>query len=333
MVVALSGYYGFRNAGDEAILQAIVGEIKARGHEVLVFSKCPSETEQDFSVHAASRNNPFALWGGLRRAQLLLSGGGGLLQDRTSSRSLSYYLGVIRLAQAQRRQVVVFNQSLGPLTRSGARRVRKVLEGVPVVVRDRASLGLAGELGLQASLGADPALLLTPPPVGRDRSLVVMVPRVGLSAANQALLHSAHALRERGFQVLAVGMQPGFDDESLALFQGFPRELTSDPRRLLYLFAQARIVISLRLHGLILAAAAGTPFAGFPHDSKLGAFLDESGGRKLAWPVHPDQIVLEAQSAQEPDWAAIAALKQRARQSFASLFSEPLRARLPNKPL
>lgn len=333
MVVALSGYYGFRNAGDEAILQATAGELKARGHEVLVFSKRPGETAQDYSVQSVSRSNPLALWGGLRRAQLLLSGGGGLLQDRTSSRSLSYYLGVIRLAQAQRREVVIFNQSLGPLSSVGIRRVRRALDGVPMLLRDRASVELAQNLGLRASLGADPALLLTPPPVGRDRSLVVLVPRGGLNAANQALLHSAHALRERGFQVLAVGMQPGYDDESLALFQGFPHELTSDPRRLLYLFAQARIVISLRLHGLILAAAANTPFAGFPHDPKLGAFLDESGGRKLSWPVHPEQIVIEAQAAPDPDWAAVAALKQRARQSFATLFAEPLRTRTPNNPL
>ena len=32
MVVGVAGYYGFRNAGDEAILEAIARELKARGH-------------------------------------------------------------------------------------------------------------------------------------------------------------------------------------------------------------------------------------------------------------------------------------------------------------
>lgn len=57
---------------------------------------------------------PAALLGALLRSQVVLSGGGGLLQDRTSARNLTYYLGVIRLAKLLRRRVVVFNQSIGP---------------------------------------------------------------------------------------------------------------------------------------------------------------------------------------------------------------------------
>ncbi|MER3483298.1 MAG: polysaccharide pyruvyl transferase CsaB, partial [Meiothermus sp.] len=42
MVVGVSGYYGFQNAGDEAILEAITSEVRARGHQVLAFSADPA---------------------------------------------------------------------------------------------------------------------------------------------------------------------------------------------------------------------------------------------------------------------------------------------------
>ena len=175
MVVGVAGYYGFRNAGDEAILEAIARELKARGHEVVALSGDPKRTREDHGLRAYHRLNPLALL----RADLWLLGGGGLLQDATSALSLTYYLSVLRLARLFRKRVVVFNQSLGPLSPWGERRVRKALQGVPVILRDQDSLEYARRLGIPAALGADPALLLPPPPVPREEDLVLVIPRAG----------------------------------------------------------------------------------------------------------------------------------------------------------
>jgi len=121
MKITVSGYYGFHNTGDEAIALAISRELKSRGHAPLLLSREPDHTRRAYGCASAARMNPAALLGSLLGAQMLWSGGGGLLQDKTSARNLTYYLTLIRAAQLLRRRVVIFNQSIGPLSLEGGR--------------------------------------------------------------------------------------------------------------------------------------------------------------------------------------------------------------------
>ncbi|GLV48271.1 polysaccharide pyruvyl transferase CsaB [Thermus sp. LT1-2-5] len=313
MVVGVAGYYGFRNTGDEAILEAIVRELKARGHSVVALSGDPRRTREEHGIRAYHRLNPLALL----KADLWLLGGGGLLQDATSAVSLLYYLSVLRLARAFRKRVVVFNQSLGPLSPWGEERVRRALRGVPLIVRDQDSYAYAKRLGLDPLLGADPALLLTPPPVKREEDLVLVIPRAGVDPESLKNLYiTANHLVHEGKQVIVLLLQPGYDDEVASVFYLHRIEKTADPRRLLYLTAQAGYVISMRLHGLILAAAAGTPFAGVAYDPKVAAFAKEMGAYYQDLPGDPTTLSKAALYGRGPDWEKVAALKERARQSF-----------------
>ncbi len=314
MVVGVAGYYGFKNAGDEAILEAIVRELKARGHKPLALSGKPALTAREHGIPAFHRLNPLALL----RAELWLLGGGGLLQDFTSRLSLTYYLGILRLARLLGRRVVVFNQSLGPLSPWGERAVRRALRGVPLIVRDQASLAYAEALGLPAHLGADPALLLSPPPVAREEGLVLVIPRGGRAYRQGVwtLSRAAERLVHEGRQVLVLLLQPGRDEEVLEAFRGQRVERTSDPRRVLYLAAQAGYVLSMRLHGLILAAAAGTPFAGLAYDPKVRAFMEEVGGYSQDLPGEGALLAKAALEGRGPSWEKVAQLKARAQASF-----------------
>ncbi|WP_117236835.1 polysaccharide pyruvyl transferase CsaB [Thermus sediminis] len=313
MVVGVAGYYGFRNAGDEAILEAIARELKARGHQVLALSGDPKRTREEHGIRAAHRLNPLALL----RADLWLLGGGGLLQDATSRLSLLYYLSVLRLARAFHKRVVVFNQSLGPLSPWGERQVGQALKGVLVVLRDQDSLDYAKRLGIPAELGADPALLLTPPPVKREEELVLIIPRAGVGPEGVRTLYvTANHLFHEGRQVLVLLLQPGYDDEVLENLPHHRVEKTSDPRRVLYLAAQAGYVISMRLHGLVLAAAAGTPFAALSYDPKVAAFAKEAGAYYQELPGDPIKLSKAAMYGRYPDWEKVAALKERAKRSF-----------------
>jgi len=327
MVVGVAGYYGFKNTGDEAILEAIVRELKARGHEVVALSGDPKRTREEHGIRAYHRLNPLALL----KADLWLLGGGGLLQDATSSLSLLYYLSVLRLARLFRKKVVVFNQSLGPLSPWGEAQVRRALQGVPLIVRDQDSHAYAWELGLNPLLGADPALLLTPPPVKREGDLVLVIPRAGVDPeALKNLYITANHLFHEGKQVIVLLLQPGYDDEVASVFYLHRIEKTSDPRRLLYLTAQAGYVISMRLHGLILAAAAGTPFAGVAYDPKVAAFAKETGAYYQALPGDPTTLAKAALYGRSPDWEKVAALKERARQSFDLALGEAALVKRPH---
>ena len=321
MVVGIGGYYGYKNAGDEAILQAMVQELKARSHSALVLSAAPRATAGELGVEAVHRYHPLAVPAAIRRVDRFVLGGGGLLQDRTSRRSLAYYLGLVRLARRLGKPTAVFGVSLGPLSPRGERAVARALAGIPLVVRDRRSLRYAERLGIKAELGADPALLLEPPPVAREPGLVVVIPRHGVPP--EPLYAGARRLLNLHYDVLILGLQPGPDDQVLEVFEHLPKEATRDPRRVLYLLKSAEYVISARLHGMVLAAAAGTPFAGVDYDPKMVGFAEETGAALLPLEPTAGEIAALVQGGIDPDWGAVERLKARARASFDRLFPTP----------
>ena len=103
--------------------------------------------------------------------------------------------------------MVVFNQSIGPLSLEGGARVARVLNknGVNVIVRDRASLETLQHLGVQARLGGDPALLLSPgATVQRDRTTVLLAPRGDVLDANAGLKELTRSLQQKGRRVVAL---------------------------------------------------------------------------------------------------------------------------------
>jgi polysaccharide pyruvyl transferase CsaB len=320
VIVALSGYYGFDNTGDEAILLAITQELKRLGHIPVVLSNTPAATAAQYGVRAVARMQPLVLLSTLWQSDVLLSGGGGLLQDKTSRRTLQYYLALIRLARFFGKRVVVFNQSVGPLSSQGEQAVRQALaSGVRAVLREQTSQHYLERLGVPAQLGGDPALLLAegrswPAP---DPLRVVIAPRGGQRQSSERLVLVARELIARGHQLTLLSMQPGQDGPEIALFADLPGvtlKETNDPQQALALVASAGLVIGVRLHALILAAAVGTNFIGVSYDPKVAAFCADAGAPSFAADFSPADLL--AASQQQPDWSAIAAMKTRARESF-----------------
>ncbi|ACO44839.1 polysaccharide pyruvyl transferase CsaB [Deinococcus deserti] len=315
--VTVSGYYGFGNTGDEAIALAISRELRARGVAPLLLSNTPAETAQFAHSEAAARMNPLALLRALLRSQVLLSGGGGLLQDKTSARTLTYYLGVIRLAQLLGRRVVVFNQSVGPLSPEGGRKVQAALKGARVIVRDRGSLETLRQLGITGELGGDPALLLSPSPgLVRDQRTVIVAPRGDVTDATTTLRDVVAELRTHGRRVVALSFMPDHDDTAAHSLGADEVLSTRDPQVALDAIAQAGFVIGVRLHAVILAAAAGVPFAGIAYDPKVLGFCQDAGAPSHPTFLDPQVITAQAVALLDPDWAAVAQMKERAAKSF-----------------
>jgi polysaccharide pyruvyl transferase CsaB len=148
--VLVSGYYGFGNAGDEAVLAGLIVALRELAPEVelTVLSGDPAATEAEHGVAAAPRGFRSARRC-LQESDLLISGGGGLLQDATSWRSPLYYLQIMRLARAAGVPVACVGQSIGPLRRRWVRwLVRRELSQVEVIaVRDRGSAEVLRALG------------------------------------------------------------------------------------------------------------------------------------------------------------------------------------------
>lgn len=164
--IVLSGYYGFGNAGDEAVLAAILASLRRQipGAEYAVLSVDPAATTRLHDVPAFHRARPREVLAALRGCDLFISGGGSLLQDVTSLSSLLFYLAQIRLARMLRRPVMIYAQGIGPLLRPAARRLTaRTLRTVNcITVRDAGSAALLRQIGLG---GSDPPVEVTADPV------------------------------------------------------------------------------------------------------------------------------------------------------------------------
>lgn len=312
MKVLISGYYGFGNLGDEALLGGMLSRLG--DHEVTVLSSTPTATRRLHGVAAAHRY--YQALPALLKADLLISGGGGLLQDTTSRRSLSYYLGLIRLALRFGKRVIVYGQSVGPLSEKGAAEVARVLRHCAVAVRDEPSRQLLARHGVTAALVADSALVLGPAQAtGAAAQTVVLIPRAGYPAITQALASAGHALSQ-SYPLAALALHPHEDAAEVAQLKAALPQLTvlaaEAPAQVTAQLTGAHYVISGRLHGLILAAVAGTPYAGIVYDPKVQAFLRATAAPMFTLPVDVPALIACARLAQGPEPAAVTELKQRA---------------------
>lgn len=322
MRVLVSGYYGYGNLGDEALLSGMVDGLRGRDVEVWVLSRDPAATRRLHGVRSAHRYG--ALLSAIARCDAVVSGGGGLLQDGSSRRSLSYYLGVLRLARRLRKPGVVYAQSVGPLSATGRDRVARVLRSVPIAVRDSASRSLLRSMGLDATVVADPALLLPcpgrrvpePAPDSEPPAPVLLVPRAGHAGLNDALVGAGRQLRAQGLPVAVLGLHEPEDDAEVARVAtalGVQALRASTPADAMRHVAGSRYVLSVRLHGLIFAAACGVGFGGLVYDPKVAAFLSEARAPAFEPPVEPARLAATAAAAAPPDPHALSSLRQRAR--------------------
>lgn len=312
MRVLVSGYYGYGNRGDESLLAGLLGMLHELGATASVLSGDPAETSALHGVRAVHRYR--GLPAALMRTDALISGGGGLLQDATSTRSLTYYLGVIRAARALGRRVLVFGQSLGPLSTAGRTRVAAALAGVPVAVRDGGSLELLAAMGLVGDLVADPALLLTPagPPDPDAACDVLLVPRGPYHELTEMLGEAGRAAVTAGRSVALLAIQPAEDEPEIGRLEemvpGARRLSAQDYRAALAATANAGLVLSARLHGLVFAVAAGRPHAGLVYDPKVRGFLERSGGPAFTAADGPAALVPLIHAPPSFDAAAAAGL-------------------------
>ncbi|MDO9536624.1 MAG: polysaccharide pyruvyl transferase CsaB [Bacillota bacterium] len=308
--IALSGYYGFHNIGDEAILEAVITVLRRHQADVriVVLSADPLHTRQTYGVEAVSRTHLQSIIRVLREADLLISGGGGLLQDVTGPRSIPYYLGIMELAMLIGTPVAVYAQGMGPVHHRWSRFwMKKVLSRVDwVSVRDLASAQFLAKLGVvrDVVVTADPVLSLEPESSDginefwrahgvekSEKELLVGValrPYPGETIFDERLME----IVSRGCSYLEskYGARLVFLPYHLQKDLPLARELASrtssrsiiierglSSRDTLKLMGGLDLLIGMRLHALIFAAICGVPFVALPYDPKINAFLGKIG--------------------------------------------------------
>ena len=117
--VLISGYIGFQNFGDDAILGLLVRYLRKSNCAITALSSDPESTEKMFKIKALNYMNFFHILWGVFDTNVLISGGGSLIQNGTSSLSLLYYLAIIFLAKLFGKKVIIFAQGIGPIYGKG----------------------------------------------------------------------------------------------------------------------------------------------------------------------------------------------------------------------
>ena len=161
--VLLCGYYGEHNLGDDALLEVLLSQLP-QGWEPLVTAHDQPMVQRRFGVATTDRRSLRGVLRALAGCDALVLGGGSLLQDSTSFKSLLYYAALIGAARLQGKRVCLWGQGLGPLHRRRSRLlVRSLLPLVNAISwRDPASASLAADWGIEAPVGSDPVWGLAP---------------------------------------------------------------------------------------------------------------------------------------------------------------------------
>ena len=300
--VVICGAYGRGNAGDDAILEAILQEMRSIDPDmpVTVISKDPKSTRLTYRVRSVSRMAIPAWQSAMKKARLYINGGGSLIQDVTSRRSLWFYLHNISAAKRAGCKVQMYGCGIGPVTRENHRKLAaKVLNrNVDVItLREPNSLDELRAMGVtepQILLTADPALTLHRASDDETDSVLL---RAGIPPHGRYI---CFALRQwRGFEDKAplfaraakyayetYGLTPVFaavekNQDPIAARQAaahldIPHYFLDDAGgagTIIGALSRMELVVSMRLHALIFAAGQGIPLAGVVYDPKVSAFL------------------------------------------------------------
>lgn len=303
--IVVSGYYGSKNAGDEAMLAAMIEVLSELDPQtnITVISANPPDTKRRHGIEAVSWLSFSEIWKALRAADLLVSGGGSLLQNVTSRRSLYYYMAIIVLAFLARRPVMLYAQGIGPIEGFLARTIMRLIGNRVrlITVRDHGSLSELENLGIRRPRiveTADPVLAINP--VSKDTGWQVLQwngvtddkPLVGISVREwkgwqcykEAMAEAADCIAaEFGANIVFLPMQYPEDVKTAETIAAMMKEEAVvldgefSTAELLSLVGNMDLLIAIRLHALIFAGVMGVPLVGVSYDPKIDRFLDSIG--------------------------------------------------------
>ena len=298
----LCGYYGYGNMGDEELLQrSLERASREYPHRKILVLTPGGRSVRGIGACGVPRFSPIAVIRAVRRSGVLAFGGGTLLQEEHGVRSLVYYWAIVRLfgmlhlPRGEGRTVLWANGIGMPRSSLGRRLTADALRHCSHIgVRDGDSALLARQMvGDSIPIVREPDLALTdPPPEGETKRLRRQLGLEGRYAvvvlrgnAGRGILkmmeYWIRGLPTEGITPVAVPMFPQEDLRATKRFcRLFQAKLFETERfsELVALAREAEVVCSMRLHGLVAARCAGTPFVGFSEDGKVQSFCRENGG-------------------------------------------------------
>ncbi|NCB63886.1 MAG: polysaccharide pyruvyl transferase CsaB, partial [Clostridia bacterium] len=300
------GAYGRGNAGDDAILEAIVKELRQIDPDlpVWVLSRNPDDTRMSYRVNSVYTFSFLKFLHLMGRTRLYINGGGSLMQDVTSRRSLWFYLFTIWAAKKRGNKVLMYGCGIGPINYPSNRSLAsKVLQKNvdAITLRDTHSLTELEDMGIdrpEIILSSDPTVIL--PAASREiidgvlenngldpnGSYIGFTLRPWPNFDEKAPLFARsadYAYEKYGLTPVFLPIEKRLDVaacQKAASFMKQPYHIIADTGasdHTIGLFARMKVVVSMRLHALVFSAGQGVPLVGVVYDQKISSFLKYIG--------------------------------------------------------
>lgn len=289
--ILLCGYYGFGNIGDEAMLLEMIKKLKAKypDAELSVITHSPRKYRRALSVRCISRRNPVSMCRVLAECDRLIFGGGSVLQDKSSIRSLIWYCSLIDYAYKKGARIELASNGLGPLRKKLSKRLaaRALGRCAKISFRDPDSAELAKGLGVSTEkISFEDELTSAIPACDSERTQRILK-ELGLCHKSFAVIgingkikrkmlknikENINQLKNSGLLPLFIAMHPKEDRrlcKKLSKKYGSVYIDKISPSELRGIISKAAIVLGTRYHLLYFAKLEEVELLGFGDDPKI----------------------------------------------------------------
>lgn len=288
MKVFIIGYYGAGNFGDEVLLAATINLLDTvyDSPKISVLSNNLENIRKSRQVEGINRNNYLQIIRAIIDSDMIIGGGGSMLQNVTSNKSLIYYLTILWLAKFFGKKVVLLGNGIGPLKTSFYKKltmnVLKKLDAI--VLRDSDSYSLLDEFGLRnIYLANDLAYTLNGIYEAKkiEKKILINLRQWNYSPSFiETIEKLVGYLIEENYKVSLISFQSGNDD--LILREIYNRISSddldiieaSDYEKVIHEISSTELFIGMRLHGLIFSSICKTPFIGLSYDPKVSVLCE-----------------------------------------------------------
>ena len=297
------GYYGSDNHGDEVLLKSIIDDLRRLkpNINVVAISRKPKETSSTHGIRSVHKYNFIKIYKLLSKTNTLILGGGSLLQDYTSTKSLVYYVMCMNWAVKAGAKVMLYANGIGPLSKEkNKKRATHALENVEyIALRDTNSYGVLKELGLKndrVTITADAAFAINS--YDKEASEITLK-NMGITSdikfftvsirdwktlkpnfVSEITTYCNHVYDTHGYIPLFISMQPTNDSEIISsVIRGLKMQsyvldhFSID--EVLGIMERSQFMLGMRLHSVIYASIVGTPSIAISYDPKVSAIMQE----------------------------------------------------------
>lgn len=319
----ITGYYGHGNSGDDALLLSVISNLRKNMPHLRICVLCKNSKElksmlSELDVSTKGRFNIFTTLYAFARSSSLIFGGGTLLQDNTSTKSLLYYILILRLAKLMGLGTMLYANGIGPLHRAkNAKRVAKIIPELDTItLRDENSLALLQKLGVKTDNVCVTADEVLTNPVPEKAFADDICEKYWIAGIDYFVVsvRSWSKAPAQFYERLELALHSFCENTGLApVFLVMEREHdfeitqklseTFDEARIVFsdcnldetvaICTNAKYVISMRLHALVYAALGNVALFGLVYDPKVESFLRQIGADKEYIDISDEQADLE----------------------------------------